>query len=78
MDSQRPGQLLLTSSALQPAVENMPEYNDQWKIKHTATHIVQTISGDHTVFYCVSIWVLSREYGGRSVKLAKNSIYFKV
>jgi hypothetical protein len=29
MDSQRPGQLLLTSSALQPAVENMPEYNDQ-------------------------------------------------
>ena len=29
MDSHRPSQLLLTYSALQPAVEHTPEYNDR-------------------------------------------------
>lgn len=47
-----------TWSALQLVVENMPEYTDQWKINNTASHIVQTGSGDHTVSYAVGVWIL--------------------
>jgi hypothetical protein len=42
MDTKKPSQILPTHSALQLAVEHKPESNDQWKIKNTASHIIQT------------------------------------
>jgi len=50
---------------------------DKRKIKNTASHIVQTISGDHTVSYSMGIWILSQEEGSWCMKLVKNPIYFK-
>jgi len=58
MDTQKPRQLLLTYSALQLAVEYMPECTDPLKIKNTASHI---ISGDRTVSYSTGIWFISQE-----------------
>jgi hypothetical protein len=52
----RPGQLLLTFSALQLAVEHMPVCTDWWKINNIASHIIQTIPGDHTVSYPMGIY----------------------
>jgi len=50
---------------------------DKKKIKNTACHIIQTSSGSHTVTYSMSMWVLSQEEGSCSMKLVKNSMYFK-
>lgn len=37
----KPGQILPTHSVLQLAVEHRPECSDPWKIKNTASHVVQ-------------------------------------
>jgi len=50
----------------------MPECTDPLKIKNTASHF---ISGDRIVSYSMGIWLISQEYSGWNVKLAKNSTY---
>ena len=45
-------------SALQLAVEHMPECTDRWKIKNTAGHVIQNVSGDYTDFYLTGKFVL--------------------
>jgi hypothetical protein len=55
MDTQRPGQDLLTCPVIQLAAEHMPECTAQRKIKNTASHIIKTVSGDHTVSYSMAI-----------------------
>jgi hypothetical protein len=61
VDTLKPRQLLSTYSALQLALEHLPEYTDRRKIKNTTTHIIRTSSGKHTVCYLIGIWVLSWE-----------------
>jgi hypothetical protein len=49
-DTQKPGQLLSTYSALQLPVEHMPEHTDRQKIQNAASHIVQIVFGDNSLF----------------------------
>jgi len=47
MDTQKPGQILPTYSALQLAVKHMPVGTDRQNIKNTASHIIHI----HTDFH---------------------------
>jgi len=48
MDTYKLRQLVPTHSAIQLAVEHMPECTDQCKIESTASHIHKTSSGNNT------------------------------
>jgi hypothetical protein len=56
VDTLKLHQLLSLYSALQLAVEHLPEYTDRWKIKNTTTHIIRTSSGNHTVSHSIGIF----------------------
>jgi hypothetical protein len=63
MDTQKSGQILPTHSALQLAVEHTSKRTDQWKIKNTASHIVQTRTDSYSMVSFPGVKRPEREAG---------------